>query len=166
MMASFKPDTDSKAFRNALGRFATGVTVITANGPDGPIGITANSFSSLSLDPALVLWSPAKQSSRYDAFVNAKHFAIHVLASQQQDICNAFARSKSAFDEFEHTFNTHRVPVLSNCLATFECQQAAVHDAGDHSIIVGQVELIHQRDGNGLVFSQGKFGSIEPIQQL
>ena len=164
MSASFKPDSDSKAFRKALGQFATGVTVITANGSNGPIGMTANSFSSLSLDPALVLWSPAKQSSRYDAFIKARHFAIHVLAAEQKDICNAFARSKSAFEEFDHTFNIHNVPVLSNCLATFECQQAAVHDAGDHSIIVGQVELIHQRDGNGLVFSQGEFGSIEPIQ--
>ncbi|MFC7292601.1 flavin reductase family protein [Hirschia litorea] len=163
-MASFKPETDTKAFRNALGRFATGVTVITANGPDGPIGMTANSFTSLSLEPALVMWSPAKKSSRYEAFVNAPHFAIHILAHDQKEICNAFARSKSAFDQFEVTHNLHDVPVFSGCLAVFECKRFAVHDAGDHSIIVGEVEFTQEREGTGLVFSQGAFGAINPLQ--
>ena len=84
---------DERAFRDALGRFATGVTIVTCNGPDGPMGITANSFASLSLDPPLVLWSPAKSSRRYEAFVNATEFAIHVASYDQLDLCRDFAKS-------------------------------------------------------------------------
>jgi len=92
---------DERAFRYALGRFATGVTIVTCNGPDGPMGITANSFASLSLDPPLVLWSPAKSSRRYDAFVNAPEFAIHVASYDQLDLCRDFAKSAGGSKDTE-----------------------------------------------------------------
>lgn len=79
----FAPDADARAFRDALGRFATGVTVVTVLTDDGPAGMTANSFASVSLDPPLVLWSPARSSSRFDLFANAAHYAIHVLDADQ-----------------------------------------------------------------------------------
>ncbi|MEP0565440.1 MAG: flavin reductase family protein, partial [Paracoccaceae bacterium] len=89
---TFRPDADDpKAFRNALGSFATGVTIVTCNSTHGPLGITANSFASVSLDPPLVLWSPARASKRFAAFETAEHFAIHVLSEDQKDFCNVFA---------------------------------------------------------------------------
>lgn len=156
-MDTFSPEADAKAFRNALGSFSTGVTIVTANSPNGPIGITANSFASLSLSPALVMWAPAKQSSRYDDFIAAEHFAIHVLAFEQKNICDEFAKSKSCFDKCTFTSNEHNVPILNDCLSVFECTRDKIHDAGDHSLIIGAVHRARQHIGNALIFSQGNF---------
>ncbi|MFC7292592.1 flavin reductase family protein [Hirschia litorea] len=156
-MANFSPKDNGKAFRTALSRFSTGVTIVTANTPAGPIGITANSFSSLSLLPPLIMWAPAKCSTRYDAFINASHFAVHVLTFAQKNICHAFASNKDSFQEFPHYMNDENVPILENCLATFECKTHNIHDAGDHSIVIGQVYLAHQQEGEALIFSQGQF---------
>ena len=157
-MNTFTPEADARAFRTALGRFATGVTIVTVPSPEGPVGMTANSFASVSLDPALVLWSPAKSSSRFHHFVDAPYFAIHVLASEQRDLCAAFARSKSAFDRADWTISDHDVPLLNGCLARFECTLDAAHDAGDHAILVGRVTQASARDGSPLVFSSGQYG--------
>jgi flavin reductase (DIM6/NTAB) family NADH-FMN oxidoreductase RutF len=152
----FAPSGETtREFRTALGRFATGVTVITAQGPDGPVGITANSFASLSLDPPLVLWSPAKTASRFNAFVESRHYAIHVLAAEQADLCNHFARNGYDFDLPGLSANAQNVPLLSGCLARFECCQVAIHDGGDHVIIVGEVTHAAHRDGLPLTFSNG-----------
>lgn len=97
-MFDFDPSEDERAFRTALGAYATGVTIVTVPSDDGPIGITANSFASVSLDPPLVLWSPAKGSKRFPYFSGAPHFAIHVLDAHQQDICNRFTKDMQAFD--------------------------------------------------------------------
>ena len=98
-MTSFTPDKDTeRLFRNTLGRFATGVTVITTMTDQGPLGITANSFASVSLDPPLVLWSPAKASRRFPAFAEAEHYAIHVLSEEQIDLCRRFSRDGFDFD--------------------------------------------------------------------
>jgi len=88
---------DQRAFRRALGRFATGVTVVTCRSPHGPVGMTVNSFASLSLDPPLVMWSPAKASRRAASFSAARRFAIHVLGAQQRDLADAFMRAADAF---------------------------------------------------------------------
>lgn len=156
----FAPTDNSKAFRTALGRFSTGVTIITADTPDGPIGMTANSFSSLSLAPPLVMWAPAKCSTRYSAFINANYFAVHILSYAQKSLCEAFAREKDSFSQFSHTLNSKNVPILENCLATFECRTHEIHDAGDHSIIIGDVYLAHQNEGTPLIFSQGQLTSL------
>jgi len=157
--SSFTPSArTAREFRTALGRFATGVTVVTTCGPLGPVGITANSFSSLSLDPPLVLWSPARASRRFDAFVEAAHFAIHVLAHEQIALGQHFAQTGDDFalDGVEQGLGG--VPLLPGCLARFECTTAAVHDGGDHAIVVGQVQRAMWRDGEPLIFSGGSYG--------
>ena len=158
----FQPDaTNQRPFRDALGQFATGVTIVTAAGQDGPLGMTANSFSSVSLDPPLVLWCPAKSSARFQSFVQAKHFAIHVLSAEQCDVALAFAKSGQAFEGLDVDINSQGVPVFSQCLARFECDTRAVHDAGDHAIVVGQVSFAGHREGTPLVFSQGRFRAFD-----
>jgi len=156
------PDT-IRDFRAALGRFATGVTVVTTNSEIGPLGITANSFASVSLDPALVLWSPAKSSRRFEAFATATTYAIHILGADQEDLCRAFTRDGTAFEGFDHAFNADDVPLFAGCLARFECERIATHDAGDHGIVVGQVKQAEWRDGAPLVFNQGCYGKIENL---
>lgn len=158
-MQSFTPGPDTaRALRDAMGRFATGVTVVTAVGPEGPVGITANSFASVSLDPALVLWSPAKASSRYPVFAAARHFAIHILGDDQRDLAAHFTRHGREFDGIEVSEGPGGVPLLDRCLARFACRRVAAHDAGDHQIIVGEVLEAALRDGAPLVFSQGFYG--------
>jgi flavin reductase (DIM6/NTAB) family NADH-FMN oxidoreductase RutF len=154
--ASFDPVANPCAFRNALGRFATGVTVVTARGESGPIGITANSFSSLSLTPPLVLWSPAKASRRHDVFVRADHFAINVLAAHQHSLSDHFAVKANGFEKFDVSISEHGLPVLMGCAAVFECQLVATHDGGDHTIIIGRVRRAHSNSGATLLFHDGQ----------
>lgn len=157
--AVFIPEADNhRAYRNALGSFTTGVTVVTAMTADGPIGMTVNSFASVSLDPPLVLWSPAKSSSRYGAFTGARHFAIHVLSADQDHLSAAFTRGGSGFGGIDVRFNDEGVPVLPGTLARFECAEQAQHDAGDHTIIIGKVLRVAHRQGEPLCFSGGRFG--------
>ena len=129
-MLGFDPKDDQRAFRTALGAYATGITIVTVPSPDGPIGITANSFASVSLDPPLVLWSPAKSSNRFAYFSGAPHFAIHVLDAHQQNICDGFAKDWSAFEGLDWDVDENKVPLIKGCLARFECQLEAEHDAG------------------------------------
>ena len=148
---------DERAFRDALGRFATGVTIVTCNGPDGPMGITANSFASLSLDPPLVLWSPAKSSRRYDAFVNATEFAIHIASFDQLDLCRNFAKSAGGSSDTDWKQAATGCPYLEGGVARFMCQQHATFDGGDHTIIVGKVIDFQATEGSPLIFSNGKY---------
>jgi flavin reductase (DIM6/NTAB) family NADH-FMN oxidoreductase RutF len=137
----------TRAFRDALGSFATGVTVITTPGDDGqPVGITANSFASLSLDPPLVLWSPARSSRRFDLFAGADHYAIHVLGAAQGELAQHFTRNP-------HPPEAGLGPVL----ARFDCTRHAVHEGGDHAIVVGRVLRVWHRPGAPLVFHGGQF---------
>ncbi len=153
------PGPDSaRALRDALGRFATGVAVVTCDCPDGPLGITANSFASVSLDPALILWSPAKSSSRFAVFTEATHFAVHVLAEDQRDLAAHFVRHGQDFDGISHRTGPGGVPMLDTCLARFACARIAAHDAGDHVIILGEVLEAAFSEGAPLVFSQGSYG--------
>lgn len=158
----FAPEGDTRAFRDALGRFATGVTVVTINGPEGPMGFTANSFAAVSLDPALVLWSPAKASSRFPHYVAARHYAIHVLDHDQGGWLTRFHRGGQGFDGLDHEINGEGVPVLPGALARFDCEQHATHEGGDHLIVVGRVLRAACREGAPLVFSQGRYGSFLP----
>ena len=151
-------ESDSaRALREALGRFATGVTVVTIAGPDGPLGFTANSFASVSLDPPLVLWSPARASRRFAAFAAARHYSIHVLAVEQAAICRQFARGGAGFEQTPPA-TPEGVPVIAGALARFDCSRHAAHDGGDHLIIIGRVIRFVQRSGAPLVFSQGAYG--------
>lgn len=156
---SFVPGLGTtRAFRDALGCFATGVTVVTTMTAQGPLGITVNSFSSLSLDPPLVLWAPAKDSRRYQAFVAAPHFAIHVMAEDQFDLAMSFAKDGTAFDAAGWSPSDEGVPCLENVLARFECRHHAAYDGGDHKIVVGEVLRAAHRPGSPLIFARGAYG--------
>ena len=156
---TWEPNTDSAGFRRALGCFATGVTIVTCRDGTIPKGIIANSFSSVSLTPPLVLWSAAKASRRYDAFVAAQAFSIHILAQDQTHLCDAFAQSESPFGELDWHSDARGVPVLSTCLARFDCQLQAQYDGGDHTILLGHVKHYQAHAGAPLVFSQGAYHS-------
>ncbi|NEX46848.1 flavin reductase family protein [Rhodobacter sp. ETT8] len=154
----FTPEGNPRAFRDALGRFATGVTLVTCATPGGPMGFLANSFAAVSLDPPLVLWSPAKSSSRFAHFAEARHYAIHVLEAAHADWLPRFARGGAGFDGLPHAVGAEGVPLIDSALARFDCVQHAAHDGGDHLIIVGRVLSAAYRDGAPLVFSQGAYG--------
>jgi len=148
----------TRAYRDVLGRFATGVTVVTAAGPDGPIAITANSFSSVSLDPPLVLWCPAKSSRRFGVFRDAPRFVIHVLAADQENVARHFARTGDDFSAMAWSTGPDGLPMLSHFAARLTCTHAGLHDAGDHVIILGRVEIAEARPDPALVFSAGEYG--------
>ena len=150
---------DSKAFRRSLGRFATGVTVITcADEEKRPYGITANSFSSVSLEPPLILWNIAKVSNSREAFLEAEHFAINVLGQHQEHLSQHFARTDhTQFDAVETARSEHGVPLIPDAIATFECRTHEIHDCGDHHIIIGEVEAFRADDEPPLVFFGGRY---------
>jgi len=155
---------NQRILRDALGKFATGVTVVTVGAAEGPIGMTVNSFASVSLDPPLVLWSLDRKSYRYSFFCEAEHFAVHVLNENQAGLALDFARSADAFDKCDWQFGQNGVPLLNEALARFECRREVLHDGGDHSIIVGKVLQFSHRHGEPLVFSSGKFGTVSGMQ--
>lgn len=162
-MIGFRPDADLRGFRAALGRFATGVTVVTTLDAAGqPAGITANSFASVSLEPPLVLWSPKRASRRFATFTEAPAFAIHVLARDQQALCDHFVRTANGFDRLAWRPGPGGIPLLDGALALFVCDRQAVLDGGDHAIILGLVREARSREGEPLVFQGGKYGSFEP----
>ncbi|MBE0413972.1 flavin reductase family protein [Yoonia sp.] len=158
---TFDPGTDSSNFRAALGTFVTGVTVVTTDTPEGPVAIVANSFASVSLNPPLVLWSPAKSSRRFEHFAGARRFAVHVLAADQRDICRAIIESKTAIAKVPTHLSHCGMPIIEGALATFECNLEATHDAGDHVIVVGRVTKAHHGGGDPLVFHGGKYGAFQ-----
>jgi len=152
---------DGKALRRTLGQFATGVTVVTAAHPaTGEIvGMTANSFSSVSLDPPLVLWSIVREAKSLPVFLEATHFAINILSEQQLDHSNRFSRPGS--DKFAGIAwhpGLGGAPVLAGTAAVFECARHAEHDGGDHIIMVGEVGRFARFERPGLVFAQGRYG--------
>lgn len=157
-LQTFDPSSDAESFRGALGTFVTGVTVITTDSPEGPVAIVANSFASVSLDPPLVLWSPAKASKRFEYFAGSRRFAVHVLAADQRDICASIIKSKTAIKDVPTHMSHCGMPIIEGALASFECNLHATHDAGDHVIVVGHVTKAHHRAGNPLVFHAGKYG--------
>ncbi len=146
-------------FRRSLGRFATGVTVVTCQAADGSrLGITANSFSSVSLEPPLILWNIAKVSRSLDAFLAAEYFGVSVLAADQQALSVRFARSDiDPFAGLECEASTNAVPRLDGALAWFECRRYQTHDCGDHHIVVGEVIDFDARDGEPLIFYRSQY---------
>jgi len=133
--------SEERQYRDCLGRFATGITVMTCREPDGePAGITVNSFTSVSLEPRLILWNIARQSRSSSAFVNAGEFVVNILAADQQHLSDHFAQpERPIFDDLSATESPSGQPVLKNCLAYLHCHTDAIHDGGDHLIIVGKV---------------------------
>jgi flavin reductase (DIM6/NTAB) family NADH-FMN oxidoreductase RutF/DNA-binding MarR family transcriptional regulator len=164
--ANFNP----RELRNCLGEFTTGVTVITCNPPnEQPIGVTANSFSALSLEPPLVLWSLAKKSGSLALFNAHGHFAVNVLSNEQQETAMAFSRpSADRFNGVDYTLGLQNLPIIRNCLAHFSCKVVQALDQGDHVLFIGEVLQFEQsQTQNGLpkrplVFSRGKFTDLAP----
>ena len=151
--------TDTRAFRQCLGKFATGVTVVTCcDGAGNPCGITANSFSSVSLEPPLVLWNIAKVSNSLQAYREAKHFAINVLAENHKDLSAHFARSDhTLFRDIEYSLSADGAPLLPGTLAAFECRTHEIHDCGDHYIIIGEVLRFTSSEKDPLLFYGGSY---------
>lgn len=150
---------DLRDFRGALGQFATGVTVVTTLGVDGrKVGMTANSFTSVSMEPPLILWCPSKRAPSLADFEESTHFAINILASDQHVLSRQFATP--AIDKFagaETSEGIAGVPLLDGAVATFQCRTVSRHDAGDHVIYVGEVEKYENAGGDPLVFHAGKY---------
>ena len=154
------PRFDPTTLRGAFGRFATGLTVVTAASEDGPVGITANSFSSVSLDPPLVLWSIARSSRRFDAFARAPFQAIHILSADQMDLCRRFFRDGRDFSGLGTRPGVGDVPLIDGALARLECEIVRRLDCGDHLILIGEVRAMDTADGEPLVFAAGRYGTV------
>lgn len=156
-------EIDPLEFRRALSNFATGIGVVTTVDAEGnSVGITISSFNSVSLDPPLILWSVGLDSMSYDVFVAANHFAVHILANDQRDLCDRFAlRSEAKFNAIDCREGLHGVPILPDFVACFECSTEHVYPGGDHKIIVGRVHAFEERDAKPLVYYRSQFLGIE-----
>jgi flavin reductase (DIM6/NTAB) family NADH-FMN oxidoreductase RutF/pimeloyl-ACP methyl ester carboxylesterase len=156
----YRTGSDARTFRDALGCFATGVTIVTAVTPDGtPIGLTANSFTSVSLDPPLLLVCVANNAGSADLLRSASHFGVNVLQIGQQPTSNRFAgKGEDRFATTPWEQGENGVPVLTGSLASFECQQFSLNDGGDHFILVGQVlKAIYEPRRDPLLYFRGKY---------
>jgi flavin reductase (DIM6/NTAB) family NADH-FMN oxidoreductase RutF len=160
------PSFSSLEFRAALGMFATGVTIVTARGPDGaPVGLTANSFNSVSLTPPLVLWSLSRRAGSMAAFSAGSHYAINILAADQHALAERFA--SKAVDRFAGVAwheGTAGAPVIDGAVAVFECFNRSRYDEGDHVIFVGEVErCAHRAGAQPLIFHGGRYYTELPL---
>lgn len=155
----------SLVLRAAFGRFATGVTIVSCRAADGsPVGLTANSFNSLSLDPPLVLWSLRVVSANLDNFREASHFAVNVLAENQVDLSRRFASPMpDKFADGQWSEGQGGVPVLAGCAAVFECEQVSSQVAGDHVLFIGQVLCLSEAPVTPLVFQSGHYRTLGEI---
>ncbi|MDO8861897.1 flavin reductase family protein [Haliea sp. E1-2-M8] len=157
-------ELDVRELRNALGRFATGVCLITAVTEEGEaLALTANSFSSVSLDPPLVLWNLQNNSEVFGAYSGARNYAINVLAGNQQELSSRYARKGDHLLDPEHFTPGENggAPIIHDALVSFECSLDATHPGGDHLIIVGRVDAMHVRpEGEPLVFFSGAYRAL------
>ena len=154
----------SVVFRQALGHFATGVMVATTGTLKNPLGITINSFSSVSLTPPLVLWCLANKSQRYQAFSTATHFALNVLTQEHKDLSAQLSKvGENSLHGVPLEPAYEHVPVLKEALAYFVCTIHGRHEEGDHLILVGQVEASGTQEGEPLIFYQGKYRSLNNL---
>jgi flavin reductase (DIM6/NTAB) family NADH-FMN oxidoreductase RutF len=163
-LASDSSVIDPRDFRNALGTFATGVTIITATAADGkPYGLTCNSFTSVSLNPPLVLWSLGMFSQGLPIFQNASHFTVNILSASQQALSNKFAKSSAdKFEGVEWKPGLGNAPVLTGCVANFQCRAANRYYGGDHVIFLGAVEAYAYNRQEPLLFARGGYGRFLP----
>ena len=158
---------DPRAFRAALGCFATGVTVITAQSNGCRVGVTASSFNSLSLDPPLILWSLVKTSSSYPTFEAASHFAVNILAHDQIAVSNQFARrSADKFAGTDVTEGQGGCLLLPDTCATIQCARETILDGGDHWILIGRVTAFEAFDTAPLLYHRGTYSMAQPHPQV
>ncbi len=160
------PSFSTADFRAALGTFATGVTIVTGRDVNGErVGLTANSFNSVSLTPPLVLWSLSRQAGSMPAFTRGSHYAIHILAADQRELAERFARRDvDRFAGLEFGEGAGGAPILQGVAAVFECFNRSQYEEGDHIIFVGEVERCQRREGaQPLIYHGGKFFTELPL---
>lgn len=160
------PDFSTTEFREALGMFATGVTIVTARTPEGAlVGLTANSFNSVSLTPPLVLWSLARSAGSMAAFSAGSHYAINILGADQQALARQFAaKDVDRYQGVQFSLGASGAPLLQGAAATFECFNRSRYEEGDHVIFVGEVERCNHRAGaSPLLFHGGRFYTEHPL---
>jgi flavin reductase (DIM6/NTAB) family NADH-FMN oxidoreductase RutF len=159
------PTIDAALYRSVLGHFATGVTVITAIDPDGdePVGLAANSFTSVSLDPPLVAFCAAHSSSTWPRIQAARTFCVNILAEDQEDVCRLMAtKGADKFADLAWSPSVNGSPILPGALAWIDCTIDSEHEAGDHVIVVGRVhELGFEEEGSPLLFFRGAYGRFD-----
>ncbi len=156
---------DPLTYRDVMGAFPTGVTVMTVGREGGTrLGVTASSFNTVSLDPPLILWSLALKAPSLAAFRAHDHFGISILGADQQDLALRFARpAADKFADVETETGETGVPLIRGALAQIECRVAARHPGGDHEIILGEVKTLRRRDGSPLVFQRGTFHGLQSL---
>jgi 3-hydroxy-9,10-secoandrosta-1,3,5(10)-triene-9,17-dione monooxygenase reductase component len=176
-MDQLAPPFDPKDFRRALGMFATGVTIVTASAEDGtPVGITANSFNSVSLEPPMVLWSLANNARSLPVFSATKHWNVHILSNEQEALSNRFARAgEDKFAGLTLDNSVNSAPLLPGCSARFQCRTAFQYEGGDHTIFVGEVvqydscalpPLLYVTGGYALAARKAGPVSTEPLANM
>jgi 3-hydroxy-9,10-secoandrosta-1,3,5(10)-triene-9,17-dione monooxygenase reductase component len=154
---------DTSEFRQIMGRFATGVTVVTMMSGDGPYGITVNSFTSVSLNPMLVLVCVDKQATGYDHFQLGESFAVNILSEEQEYLSRAFSSkdAKERFNGIGYRTTDNKAPILNGVIASLECRITQVCDGGDHTIFLGEVfSAQHYNDKKPLLFYHGQYGRL------
>jgi 3-hydroxy-9,10-secoandrosta-1,3,5(10)-triene-9,17-dione monooxygenase reductase component len=161
-------DLAPRRLRDIFGTFASGLTVITSSTPQGPAGFTCQSFASLSLDPALVTFSPARTSTTWPVLRSAGSFTINILPAEHQHLAGQFARSGAdKFAGVSYTPSPLGNPVLDDALAWLDCELRAEHDGGDHTIVVAAVRHLDARvDAEPLLFFKGRYAGIVPAERL
>ena len=166
MLKAQAPSFSQREFRASLAMFATGVTIVTARMPDGElVGLTANSFNSVSLSPPLVLWSLSQAASTLAALSQGSHYAINILAADQKELAERFAsKREDRWQDVAYTDGISGAPLLSGAVASFECFNRSRYEEGDHVIFVGEVERCnHQEGASPLLYHGGKFYTEHPL---
>ena len=160
--ATLTPSFSKAEFRQALGMFATGVTIISARAPDGSlVGLTANSFNSVSLDPPLILWSLGLKARSLEQFKGCEYYAVNVLTAHQTDLAMNFSRSDgNRFEGVDYDLGFGGTPIIKGSLATFECSNRSQYEEGDHIIFVGHVQRVTATKGQALIYQDGRFAGI------
>jgi len=150
-------DVDTKQLRNNFGLFSTGVTVVTTIDKNNiPIGMTVNSFASVSLNPPLVLWSIDKNQPTYDSFLNSNGYAVNILSKDQIDLCYKFSNpSEDKFKDIEWEISGNGFSIIMNCLVGFDCLSWDYYPGGDHQILVGRVDAYGKNENSPLTFWNG-----------
>jgi flavin reductase (DIM6/NTAB) family NADH-FMN oxidoreductase RutF len=157
---------DSRAFRDALGHFATGVAVVTAAGPAEGMGLTINSFASVSLEPPLILWSLDKASDRFGALMAASHFAVNMLGGEARELAQRLSRKgQSGLGDEAVRLSPRGVPLLARAIAHFECSVEHRYEGGDHVIFVGRVLAFdHTSHGDPLIYYRGRYRALSELE--
>lgn len=158
-------DSNVERFKAIMGSYPTGVTIVTTmDRNQKPVGMTVNSFTSVSLEPLMVLWCIDHRASTYDVFKQAPRFAVHVLAAEQKELCMRFAQKGiDRFSGVSWYISEHGLPILPDVMGILECDQVQQAEAGDHSILIGQVISLQKFDKEPLVYFRRHVGSLQAL---